>query len=175
MPVSLLQHLSVSPFSLLPSTARGSIITPYSSNPEHSPGSSVAGSNVHVDYVVLGGSDNSTRYPNSSPPPPARSLPHLPTSRTMSFDTPLPPYNSSDPHASFLNSTALDLLLIEIVPLARRLATEVSAATSPEPLEDEEEEREAMFYRLEQLGYKVGQGLVERSLVFSKDREELGS
>ncbi|KAF8532977.1 BET3 family protein [Trichophaea hybrida] len=87
----------------------------------------------------------------------------------MSFDTPLPPFNSSDPHASFLNSTAIDLLLIEIVPLARRLANEVSSATSTEPLEDEEE-REAMFYRLEQLGYKVGQGLVER---FSRDRTRM--
>lgn len=77
----------------------------------------------------------------------------------MSFDAPLPPYNASDPHASFLNSTALDLLLIEIVPLAHRLANELSVTN--EPLDDEEE-REAMFYRLETLGYRVGQGLVER-------------
>jgi hypothetical protein len=76
----------------------------------------------------------------------------------MSFDTPVPPFSASDPHATFLNSTVLDLLLIEIVPLARRLAHE--AGTS-EPLDDEEE-RDAMFYRLEQLGFKVGQGLVER-------------
>lgn len=68
----------------------------------------------------------------------------------MSFDTPLPPFGSSDPSSSFLNSTALDLLLIEIVPLARRLANDV---TKPAPA-DEEEEREAMFYRLEQLGFK---------------------
>ena len=27
---------------------------------------------------------------------------------------------------------------------------------------DEEEERDAVFYRLEMLGYRVGQGLVER-------------
>ncbi|TVY26132.1 Trafficking protein particle complex subunit, partial [Lachnellula hyalina] len=33
--------------------------------------------------------------------------------------------------------------------------------------EREEEERDAVFYRLEMLGYRVGQGLVER---FSKDR-----
>jgi hypothetical protein len=77
----------------------------------------------------------------------------------MSFDAPLPPYNASDPHASFLNSTCLDLLLIEIVPLAHRLANELSVTN--EPLDDEEE-REAMFYRLESLGYRVGQGLVER-------------
>jgi hypothetical protein len=74
----------------------------------------------------------------------------------MSFDTIVPPFSASDPHATFLNSTVLDLLLIEIVPLARRLAHEAS-----EPLDDEEE-RDAMFYRLEQLGFKVGQGLVER-------------
>ncbi|KAL0637207.1 hypothetical protein Q9L58_003857 [Maublancomyces gigas] len=85
----------------------------------------------------------------------------------MSFDAPLPPYNASDPHASFLNSTALDLLLIEIVPLAHRLANELSVTN--EPLDDEEE-REAMFYRLETLGYRVGQGLVER---FSRDRTRM--
>lgn len=77
----------------------------------------------------------------------------------MSFDPPLPPYTASDPHASFLNSTTLDLLLIEIVPLAHRLANELSVANGPL---DDEEEREAMFYRLETLGYRVGQGLVER-------------
>ncbi|KAI9697907.1 MAG: Trafficking protein particle complex subunit 33 [Candelina mexicana] len=33
---------------------------------------------------------------------------------------------------------------------------------------DEEERREAVFYRLEVLGYRVGQGLVER---FSRDRQ----
>jgi len=33
--------------------------------------------------------------------------------------------------------------------------------------EQEQEERDAVFYRLEMLGYRVGQGLVER---FSKDR-----
>lgn len=87
----------------------------------------------------------------------------------MSFETPLPPFNASDPHATFLNSTCLDLLLIELVPLARRLSRELSpttAATSNKPLDDDEE-REAVFYRLDALGHKVGQGLVER---FSRDR-----
>ncbi|KAL7268209.1 hypothetical protein RUND412_009179 [Rhizina undulata] len=85
----------------------------------------------------------------------------------MSFDSPLPPFNASDPHATFLNSSCLDMLLIEIVPLAQRLANEVS--TSQDPLDDEEE-REAVFYRLEMLGYRVGQGLVER---FSRDRTRM--
>ncbi|KAA8911110.1 transport protein particle component [Sphaerosporella brunnea] len=90
----------------------------------------------------------------------------------MSFDPPLPPFGSSDPHATFLNSTALDLLLIEIVPLARRLANEAASrsSSSTSVALDDDEEREAMFYRLEQLGYKVGQGLVER---FSRDRARM--
>ena len=110
----------------------------------------------------------------------------------MSFDTPIPTYSASDPHASFLNSSCLDFLLIELVPLAQRLARELAisssgrtgagaeegggsadgaggssasviggAAETEEGL-DEEEEREAMFYRLEMLGYRVGQGLAER-------------
>lgn len=36
---------------------------------------------------------------------------------------------------------------------------------------EEEEEREAAFYRLEGIGYRVGQGLVER---FAKDRGKFG-
>ena len=97
----------------------------------------------------------------------------------MSFDTPVPTYSASDPHATFLNSSCLDFLLIELVPLAQRLASELSvhggegkdsgggggsggnAGHSGEEL-DEEEEREAVFYRLEMLGYRVGQGLAER-------------
>jgi hypothetical protein len=33
--------------------------------------------------------------------------------------------------------------------------------------EEEQEERDAVFYRLEMLGYRVGQGLVERLVLFS--------
>ncbi|MCJ1248327.1 Trafficking protein particle complex subunit 33 [Trapelia coarctata] len=86
----------------------------------------------------------------------------------MSFETPLPPYNASDPLASFLNASCLDLLLIEIVPMAYRLANELSVKSdeAERPI-DEEEQREAAFRRLETLGYRVGQGLVER---FSRDR-----
>ncbi|MCJ1227735.1 Trafficking protein particle complex subunit 33 [Toensbergia leucococca] len=81
----------------------------------------------------------------------------------MSFETPLPPYNASDPHATFLNSSCLDLLLIEMVPMAYRLANELSIQMpNGDKLVDEEEHREAAFRRLETLGYRVGQGLVER-------------
>ncbi|KAH6715275.1 cis-golgi transport protein particle complex subunit [Leptodontidium sp. 2 PMI_412] len=125
----------------------------------------------------------------------------------MSFDAPLPPYNASDPTATFLNSSCLDLLMIELVPMAYRVVNEVDAASPDDRLPakaghesikstsvasnardggvsgaaggntgvgaaggrkmDEEEERDAVFFRLEMLGYRVGQGLVER---FSRDR-----
>ena len=83
----------------------------------------------------------------------------------MSFETPLPLYNASDPYATFLNASCLDLLLIEIVPMAYRLASEL--AISPDHGEDaavadEEEQKEAAFRRLESLGFRVGQGLAER-------------
>lgn len=121
----------------------------------------------------------------------------------MSFDSPLPPYNASDPTATFLNSSCLDLLMIELVPMAYRVVNEVDAAASssdfpirpqnendtsstkasskigseraghadPHAVKnvngggrkmDEDEERDAVFFRLEMLGYRVGQGLVER-------------
>lgn len=133
-----------------------------------------------------------------------------------SFDQPMPPFNASDPSASFLSSSCLDLLLIEIVPMAYRVANEVDAAsssssspppssssppsgggpedpkktgggdgavTSPPPPSDgarrrgaspagaghldEDEERDAVFCRLESLGYRVGLGLVERYVCHS--------
>lgn len=98
----------------------------------------------------------------------------------MSFETVLPPYGASDPAARFLSSSCLDFLLIEIVPMAYRVTNELEAAAvepedgAPAPAEgkqmatggrktmDEEEERDAVFFRLETLGYRVGQGLVER-------------
>ncbi|EEH43235.2 uncharacterized protein PADG_08055 [Paracoccidioides brasiliensis Pb18] len=82
----------------------------------------------------------------------------------MSFDTPVPPFTASDPHARFLSASCLDLLLIELVPMAERLADELSGVNGKL---DEEEHREATFYRLETLGFRVGQGLAER---FSRDR-----
>jgi hypothetical protein len=108
----------------------------------------------------------------------------------MSFDTPLPPYNASDPSATFLNSSCLDLLMIELVPMAYRMVNEVDGNAAQIKRDDmsvkgggdrslgedknaggeinggkimaEDEERDAVFFRLEMLGYRVGQGLVER-------------
>lgn len=115
----------------------------------------------------------------------------------------MPPYNSSDPTASFLSSSCLDFLLIELVPLAQRVTTQLdasithhpdaafatnglgnvppppsstvaesattsnrgvvagSSASIPRRLDDEEH-LDAVHYRLESQGYRVGQGLVER-------------
>ncbi|KAM5353783.1 hypothetical protein ACJ41O_000433 [Fusarium nematophilum] len=112
----------------------------------------------------------------------------------MSFEPVMPPFNSSDPAANFLSSSCLDFLLIELVPLAYRVTHERDAVQS-EPVggspadavstshavssnaagvvagtatrKDEEEDLDAVHYRLEMLGYRVGQGLVER---FSRDR-----
>lgn len=62
----------------------------------------------------------------------------------------------------------MDLLLIEMVPMAYRLASEL-ANPEQDGLKalDEDGQKEAAFRRLETLGYRVGQGLVER---FSRDR-----
>jgi trafficking protein particle complex subunit 6 len=88
----------------------------------------------------------------------------------MSFETPLPPFNASEPAATFLSASCLDLMMIELVPMAYRVANEVETGTGQEKERwsaadgrmDEDEERDAVFYRLESLGYRVGQGLVER-------------
>ncbi|KAL1888023.1 hypothetical protein Sste5346_009820 [Sporothrix stenoceras] len=145
----------------------------------------------------------------------------------MSFDPVLPPFNASDPGATFFNSSCLDFLLIELVPMAYRVTNELEAGAQAKSLAvaaaeaglegaqqsqaataasqgvpdkaaaaastsgtgtatgtvtttagpngpaggrrllDEDEERDAVFYRLEMLGYRVGQGLVER---FSRER-----
>ncbi|KAM0256164.1 hypothetical protein ACHAQJ_005141 [Trichoderma viride] len=126
----------------------------------------------------------------------------------MSLSPPPPPFNSSDPSATFLSSSTLDFLLIELVPLAYRVTTERDLASpSPDALNppdsanksestsgtvivtapdaapppaaaagttmespkriDDEEQLDAVHYRLEAQGYRVGQGLVER---FSRDR-----
>lgn len=124
----------------------------------------------------------------------------------MSFDAVMPPYNSSDPGASFLSSSCLDFLLIELVPLAHRVAydrdapllsaepsattpTATAAAASVAPssstaatgtqhqqrrLEDDEE-LDAVQYRLDMLGYRVGQGLVERCGAFPPSTFNAGS
>ncbi|KAI5928632.1 transport protein particle component [Camillea tinctor] len=130
----------------------------------------------------------------------------------MSFDQPLPPFNASDPNATFVGTSCLDFLMIELVPMTYRLANELSVGISPGDGDaddaeasdaknsnnnsntaaaakrrsgsvsvenknagsgdggtklDEDEERDAVFFRLEALGYRVGLGLVER---FSRDR-----
>ncbi|KAJ3463919.1 hypothetical protein MRS44_008705 [Fusarium solani] len=105
----------------------------------------------------------------------------------------MPPFNSSDPSANFLSSSCLDFLLIELVPLAYRVTHERDTALSdpsstPADVastshavssnaagvvagtatrKDQEEDLDAVHHRLEMLGYRVGQGLVER---FSRDR-----
>ncbi|PNP41490.1 hypothetical protein TGAMA5MH_06591 [Trichoderma gamsii] len=127
----------------------------------------------------------------------------------MSLSPPLPPFNSSDPSATFLSSSTLDFLLIELVPLAHRVTTDrdfaspstatatatnstadalqspphsaatakseatsgtvvgdAAAGDTPKRIDDEEH-LDAVHYRLEAQGYRVGQGLVER---FSRDR-----
>jgi hypothetical protein len=96
----------------------------------------------------------------------------------MSFDSPSTPY--SDPTAAYLNSACLDFLLIELVPMAYRIAADLAAREEEwtrggaaagdtgsltgkgESAVDEEETREAVFFRLEMLGYRVGLGVVER-------------
>ncbi|KAL2181940.1 transport protein particle component [Thermothelomyces heterothallicus CBS 202.75] len=114
----------------------------------------------------------------------------------MSFDPVMPPYNASDPAARFLSASCLDFLLIELVPMAYRVTNELGAAAREQEgllqgggsgsaaaaagasagagtgtgttVMDEQEEREAVFWRLERIGYRVGQGLVESR--FSRDR-----
>lgn len=110
----------------------------------------------------------------------------------------------TDPTATLLNTSCLDFLLIELVPLAYRItadlaareeewlrgSTSTSTTTGQERISgggggddssvagtaggrgdgtaggsatvDEEEAREAVFHRLESLGYRVGLGVVER-------------
>jgi hypothetical protein len=77
----------------------------------------------------------------------------------MSFDTPTPPFNASDPQASFIGLSCFDLLLIEIVPMAYRMAEQMSEDWDKL---DDQEQQDAAFYRLEILGYRVGMGLAER-------------
>lgn len=78
----------------------------------------------------------------------------------MSFETPLPPFNATDPYATFLSSSCLDFLLIEIVPMAHRIAEELAA--QDDGSEPEDEQKEAVSRRLDTLGYRVGQGMAER-------------
>jgi hypothetical protein len=104
----------------------------------------------------------------------------------MSFDTPNPTFSASDPYATFLNSSCFEHLLIELVPLAERMARRLEESidgrggpvggaagmgtggsttgtgASTEKERDDEAFRDSVYFRLENLGYRVGQGLSER-------------
>lgn len=77
---------------------------------------------------------------------------------TMSFDASAA-LSISDPDARAVSSSCFDFLLIELVPMAERLAKEL-ATDENEP--EDEEVRETTYFRLESIGYRVGQGLAER-------------
>lgn len=70
-------------------------------------------------------------------------------------------FEATDPT---VGASSLDLLLIEVVPMAERITKELLRDNKDQ---DEDEIRETTFFRLESLGYRVGQGLAER---FSRDR-----
>ena len=100
---------------------------------------------------------------------------------------------TSDPSATHVSMSCFELLLIELVPLAERMAREYEASldvpslangsTKPtgststaatvtttvaaDGLPETEVFKDSVFFRLERLGYRVGQGLSER---FSRDR-----
>jgi hypothetical protein len=96
--------------------------------------------------------------------------------------TPLPPPpGSSDPLNSFLSTTCMDLLLIEVVAQAKRLASQPLPladilfldTNAPVPTEvDDDAEKENMYYRLEPMGFRVGQGIAERLPCQSKADED---
>ncbi|KAA8643183.1 trafficking protein particle complex subunit [Aspergillus tanneri] len=82
----------------------------------------------------------------------------------MSFDPSSSPFDASDPHSRVISTSCFDFLMNELVPMAERLSKELSVE---EKLPEDDEVREMTFFRLESLGYRVGQGLAER---FSRDR-----
>lgn len=88
---------------------------------------------------------------------------------TTSLTTP------TDAYTRLLSASCLDFLLIELVPMAERLAREREPSKAEveenghgqgqgqgQPDDDDEARRESTFFRLEGLGYRVGQGLAER-------------
>lgn len=119
----------------------------------------------------------------------------------MSFDTPNPPYNASDPYATYVNASCFDFLLIELVPLAARTSAELALrdeewvlkndadtggtassaaaaaavvrqnghdseaarkASGAAAIPVDDASREALQYRLDMLGYRVGLAIAER-------------
>ena len=95
--------------------------------------------------------------------------------------------SAGQPGDQYLSTSCFDLLLIELVPLAERLARhyEESLDLPPKPVrqsateaanaagigsekaQESEMFKEGVYFRLEGLGFRVGQGLSER---FSRDR-----
>ncbi|KAL4998991.1 transport protein particle component [Aspergillus recurvatus] len=82
----------------------------------------------------------------------------------MSFDAPSAHSIAANSQDRLLSASCLDFLLIELVPMAERIVRDLAA---DERLLDDDETKETAFFRLESLGYRVGQGLAER---FSRDR-----
>ncbi|KAG4303940.1 hypothetical protein PORY_002684 [Pneumocystis oryctolagi] len=82
-----------------------------------------------------------------------------------------------DPHSIFVNSSCMDFLLIEMVPLVKRMTLTTMSSKFRKDLgsdmsnlatmQYEDDEREAVYDKLELLGFKVGQRLIER---FSRDK-----
>lgn len=94
---------------------------------------------------------------------------------------------ANDPYATYLNISCFDLLLIELVPLAERMARSFEESLDRPSLTEKrlttgnlsgtnagtdsggegEVFKDSVYFRLEGLGFRVGQGLSER---FSRDR-----
>lgn len=102
------------------------------------------------------------------------------------------PGPGAEPDAAYVSISCFDLLLIELVPMAERLAREYEASldkpslanktptrtnaasttgpatpTTYDGLPETEVFKDSVYFRLEKLGFRVGLGLSER---FSKDR-----
>lgn len=99
--------------------------------------------------------------------------------------------SGSEPDAAYVAMSCFDLLLIELVPMAERLAREYEASldtpsltnkspsqatsapsipTTYDGMPETEVFKDSVYFRLEKLGFRVGLGLSER---FSKDRPRL--
>ena len=113
---------------------------------------------LNRELVHSQGHDYSSEYSKSS------------TSFSMSLDHIVPTSNASDPYATFVNASCIELLLIEMLPTALRISHDtMSERRQGEKELDEDEHWEAAQQRLDALGYRVGQGLVERySRVYSQ-------
>lgn len=103
-----------------------------------------------------------------------------------------PPPSATEPEPAYLGMSCFDFLLIELVPMAERLArdyeasldkpsitnktlsrTNATSTTGPaapstyDGLPETEVFKDSVYFRLEKLGFRVGLGLSER---FSRDR-----